>query len=255
MFPFTTLVRHDLAADITVMRVSGPLNLRNGVQLRSALLKCVSECPTAVVVDVSECVPETPALLSVFPTVARTHGQPQVAIILCGADREFRRAGTAALGPIRAYQDCADAMATAADVRLRQPRVSIRLLRSVSAPGRARNVVDQACDTWGLVDLKTSALLIISELVTNAVRHAAGDIDVEAVLREDFLHLRVSDGSTAPPAMVTSPDGRNLRECGRGLQIIERYCTGWGFVLNPSGTGKVVWATLRAAPPGAKRSR
>ncbi len=246
MSPLITSIRHDLAADVTVMQVSGRLNRQNAVHMRSALHKCVSECPTAVVVDVSECSAETPSVLSLFPTVARTRGtQPQVEIILCGAGRRFAQDGTAALGSVPTYKDCDDAMAAAAAVRLRQQRFDLHLNHSVSAPARARDLVDTACETWDLGDLKTSAVLIISELVTNAVRHAEGDIEVEAMLREDFLHMRVHDASVAPPVMVTNPD-QKLRENGRGLEIIERYCTGWGFIVNPTRTEKVVWATLRA---------
>jgi anti-sigma regulatory factor (Ser/Thr protein kinase) len=254
MSPLTTLIRRDVTADVTVLRVSGRLDPRNTVALRSALVKCVSDCPSAIVIDVSECVPATAGAVALFPTVARTQDSlPKVAIILCGVDRRWRDAGIAALGSVRAYEECAEAMAAAAGVRLHQRRLDLHLNRSVSAPARARDVVDAACDEWGLDSLKTSALLIISELVTNAVRHGVGDIDVEAMLRDDFLHLRVHDGSIAPPVVVATPEQGTLREYGRGLLILQRYATAWGFILNQSRTGKVVWATLRTALPGQQR--
>jgi anti-sigma regulatory factor (Ser/Thr protein kinase) len=249
MSPLTMLIRRDVTADVTVVRVSGRLDLRNTVALRSTLVKCIADCPTAIVIDVSECVPATAGAVALFPTVARNQGAlPKVAIIVCGIDRRWREAGLVALGSVRAYEDCADAMAAAADVRLYQRRVDLHLHRTVFAPARARDLVDAACDEWGLDGLKTSALLIISELVTNAVRHGARDIDVEAMLRDDFLHLRVHDGGVAPPVVVTAPEQGTLREYGRGLLILQRYATAWGYVLNQSRTGKVVWATLRTTP-------
>ena len=135
----------------------------------------------------------------------------------------------------------------AAAVRAGQQRVELHVRRNEAAPTLARAAVGAACDRWCLEDLRTSAQLIVSELVTNAVRHAVGDIGVEAVLRGDFLHLRVHDGSPEPPVPVRS-DASIMRDSGRGLPIVAKYSSAWGFIVNQSQSGKVVWATLRACP-------
>ncbi len=252
MAALMTTVDHDLVADVTVVRARGWLDLRTAVVLRAALLKCISECPSAIVVDVSDCLAGAPAALTVFPAVASHQtAHPTVAVLLCGVTAEFvRSGGAAALGPVSTYASLLQALDAAEAARGRRQQAHVRLKHAPDSPRLAREVLHSACDTWGLGAFRTSALLIVTELVTNAVRHvdSAGAIDVEAVLRDDFLHLRVHDGSPDPPAPVAPLDGLDLRVGGRGLQIVANYSSAWGYVVNPSRTGKVVWATLRVRP-------
>ena len=254
MATLTTTVDHDLGADVTVVRVRGWLDLRTVVLMRAALLKCISECPSAIVVDVSDCLAGAPAALTVFPAVASHQtAQPTVAVMLCGVTEEFvRSGGAAALGPVSTYATLPQALDEAEAARAKQQRVHVRVRHAPDSPALAREVLRSACDTWGLGALRASALLVATELVTNAVRHGdgAGAIDVEAMLRDDFLHLRVHDGSPDPPAPAAPPDGLDLREDGRGLHIVATYSSAWGYVVNPSRTGKVVWATLPVLPVG-----
>jgi anti-sigma regulatory factor (Ser/Thr protein kinase) len=238
--------------DVTLVRATGRLSVHSAATMRTALAKCVAECPSAVVVDVRGCVAETASALAVFPAAARgQHARPPVAIILCGADDEFLRDGRrSALGSVALYESCAQALAAVAVTRIRQLRVLLQDRPSLRFPARAREAIGHACDDWGLPHLRAGATLIMSELVTNAVRYSAGDITVEAMVRGDFFHIRVRDGSTAPPdAMpgrpVLMPSATELVERGRGLQIVASYSSDWGYVINPDGTGKVVWATLR----------
>jgi anti-sigma regulatory factor (Ser/Thr protein kinase) len=111
--------------------------------------------------------------------------------------------------------------------------------------------VSDVCDQWGLESLRNSALLITSELVTNAIRHAASDVVVDAILRDNYLHLRVHDRSTQPPKLDEKAGGNHLRDSGRGLPIVAYHSTGWGYVLKPDGRGKIVWATMRVRPHAA----
>lgn len=136
------------------------------------------------------------------------------------------------------------------EVRAAQ-QVELHAQPSTDAPALARRAIDNACDVWDLDHLRTPALLIISELVTNAVRHGKGQIDIEAVFRGDFLHLGVHDGSPEPPAPVPPKDGPTLPESGRGLHIVAAYSSAWGYIVKPSGKGKMVWATLRVRPAGS----
>jgi anti-sigma regulatory factor (Ser/Thr protein kinase) len=252
MAALMTIVDHDLVADVTVVRARGWLDLRTAVLMRAALLKCISECPSAIVVDVSDCLAGAPAALTVFPAVASHQtAQPTVAVLLCGVTKEFvRNGGAAALGAVSTYATLLQALDAAEAARARQQRVHIRLRHTPDSPGLAREVLYSACDTWGLGAFRATALLIGTELVTNAVRHGdgAGAIDLEAMMRNDFLHIRVHDGSPDPPAPAAQPDGLDLREDGRGLHIVASYSSAWGYVVNPSCAGKVVWATLRVRP-------
>ncbi len=80
--------------------------------------------------------------------------------------------------------------------------------------------------------------LVVSELATNAVRHAQTPFRL-SILTTPTLRVEVADGSSALPAGGT-PDPRS--EHGRGLWLVAALTRSWGVV--PLPTGKVVWADL-----------
>lgn len=110
---------------------------------------------------------------------------------------------------------------------------------------RARRLARARLDRWGTTDetLET-AILIISELVTNAVVHAPGD-HVMCELREENgrLHIAVEDqgfGPTGPQLHRVSDD-----EHGRGLLLVDALSSSWGTRdTSGYGAGRVVWAEL-----------
>jgi anti-sigma regulatory factor (Ser/Thr protein kinase) len=120
---------------------------------------------------------------------------------------------------------------------------------------RARDFTRTALLGWGMGNLGDMAVLVVSELVTNALRHAVlsgqwmpGEhpIALSLLRRDAHLLCMVSDPSSSGPVRV-SPDA--AAEGGRGLQIVESCTVTWGW--QPTGVGKVVWALLRLAgsPP------
>jgi anti-sigma regulatory factor (Ser/Thr protein kinase)/anti-anti-sigma regulatory factor len=250
MVGLTTTVSRDLETDVTLLRAYGRLDLVTAPMMRAALLKCIAECPSAVVVDISDCAAYSATALAVFPAVGKAQtNQPAVPVLLAGVtERSLPTGGRVALSDVPTYDTRMAALTAAETARSIQRRMRLHAPRSWKTPGRARLAVIEACDGWGLGHLRTPAALIISELVTNAIRHASTDVDIEAVLRGDFLHLRVRDGSPVPPTL--GGDGPEPADHGNGLPIVAHYSTAWGFTVNSTGTGKVVWATLRARPIG-----
>lgn len=93
---------------------------------------------------------------------------------------------------------------------------------------------------WGLPHLKGIAELIVSELVTNAVRHAGSDLEVTVALSDQYLHLFVRDRDLRIPRIFTadSPDPDH----SRGMKLVDGLASAWGTTLRPYG--KSVWATL-----------
>ena len=82
--------------------------------------------------------------------------------------------------------------------------------------------------------------------------HGDGRVLMEASLRGGFVHVRVHDGSSREPVLGPPLDqGDPQRDNGRGLRLVERHCSAWGFLPRADGQGKVVWATLRVRPIGA----
>lgn len=91
-----------------------------------------------------------------------------------------------------------------------------------------------------------TAVLLVTELVANAVRHGSAPITVEIECDTSHtLQVRVSDGSPLPPARRRAgPDD----EGGRGLSIVELLSDAWGVDLHGDGRdGKSVWFVLRAS--------
>jgi anti-sigma regulatory factor (Ser/Thr protein kinase) len=113
----------------------------------------------------------------------------------------------------------------------------------------ARRWVVEQIHRLGRADLTDTTELGVSELVTNAVLHAAGPIEVR--VRGTRLHPRVEvrDGSPEPPLMPTPSrsvlDPADLTEddllvtVGRGLDIVARCADAWGAEIEDAG--KVVW--------------
>ncbi|MFF3214134.1 ATP-binding protein [Streptomyces sp. NPDC002886] len=119
-------------------------------------------------------------------------------------------------------------------------RYSDGYLARDSAPTRARRDVTLYLHTWGLDHLVDDAQLIVSELVTNAIRHTRTDrVGVSVTRHPDCVRIVVTDTSrTIPSPVLVDPDA----EVGRGLHLIDQLATGWGSDL--LGTGKRVWAEL-----------
>lgn len=135
---------------------------------------------------------------------------------------------------------------------------------SCSLPARyetvreARRFTRGTLDQWDVGDRFDDICLVVSELVTNALRHALpgdGGMDPSASVR---LHLMrwterlvcaVRDPSHETPVARAAED--HAAESGRGLFLVESFSDGWGWhPLAGTLNGKVVWALFRL-PPGA----
>jgi signal transduction histidine kinase len=91
-------------------------------------------------------------------------------------------------------------------------------------------------DHWGLDELAFTTELVVSELVTNAIRHATGPIRLR-LIRERALVCEVLDsGATAPH--LRHP--RTTDEGGRGLLLVSQLTQRWGTRFVPDG--KIIWA-------------
>lgn len=116
--------------------------------------------------------------------------------------------------------------------------VTMTLPARPSAVREARGRVRSTLETWELEELSFTSELLVSELVTNALRYATGDINLR-VLLDRTLVFEVRDGSDAlPRARKAADDDEN----GRGLQVVHRLAKRWGARL--AGHGKVVWCEL-----------
>ena len=135
------------------------------------------------------------------------------------------------------------------------PRIATRTLGADAGSVRAaRNFTTATLRRWDTPERSQDIATVVSELLTNALRHAlsgAGDNRPRRPIRLGLLQLgryvlcAVADPSKATPA--PRPAGF-LAETGRGLHIICALSDQWGCTA-PSETGKVVWATFYLRSP------
>lgn len=87
------------------------------------------------------------------------------------------------------------------------------------------------------------ALLIVSELVTNAVRYGAPDIVLGLDVLGDRIRIEVSDGGERLPVVAPGPPDVD-RASGRGLFIVAATAADWGVARLAGSSGKLVWAEV-----------
>ena len=119
----------------------------------------------------------------------------------------------------------------------------VRLVTGPAAPAEARRRVRDAIRSWRVSVGLDAALLLTSELVTNAVRHEAGQGAQSVMLTiassRGRLRVDVHDTSCSLPAVAEVPADA---ETGRGLLLVETLSDEWGFYRTPAG--KAVYFTL-----------
>jgi anti-sigma regulatory factor (Ser/Thr protein kinase) len=150
--------------------------------------------------------------------------------------------------------------ASAVPVGYQPARADMASLPLGPAPSSARTARDftaAVLGTWGLADALPDAHLVVSELVTNALRYGLSELPAPGLPRSaiPFIRLRlvrspaglrceVTDPSDVMPTCL-APDENT--EIGRGLCLVAALCHQWGATSLPNG-GKCVWADLRVAP-------
>ncbi|MCX4410452.1 SpoIIE family protein phosphatase [Streptomyces sp. NBC_01764] len=107
-----------------------------------------------------------------------------------------------------------------------------------AAPGRARRLARRALSRWGMEDMSDSVELLVSEVVTNAVRYASRPVTLR-LLRTDVLRCEVGDDV---PQLPRLRQARATDEGGRGLYLVNKLARRWGATR--LSTGKVVWFEL-----------
>jgi anti-sigma regulatory factor (Ser/Thr protein kinase) len=100
-------------------------------------------------------------------------------------------------------------------------------------------------------------VLAASEVVTNAVLHGEGPVDVQISMRGPVLRVEVTDDGE--PVPVHGPELDEDAESGRGLFIVDVLASRWGVVPTSPGPGKTVWfemgqALRPAVPRGGLRT-
>ncbi len=227
---------HGPAGTAAVVRLAGTLTFETAPTARMQLLKAVAAQPAVVVADLTELLVPDDVTLTLFPAVARhAAAWPGIPLVLAAPSRllaaALDRTAVMRFVPVEATVEAA----CAAVDRTPPRRFADQMPTGPWAVANARAMVRESCERWGHREISDTAELIMSELASNAVRHAGGTIEVVVAARQRYLHVAVRDRNAEPP--------RIGRGDGRGLLLVDAMTTGWGCTELPDG--KVVWATLR----------
>lgn len=234
--------------DHIVVRLIGPLSLASVPATNKLLIKLLAE-GQPVLVDVSRLDMVWKAALEVFPTaLAAGGGWPTARLVLFGAAP--RLGGV--LQALRIDQRMPvevdyEAAWVARDERPQRLRRRWELPMRLSSAGAARAGIREACADWGIHAAQATLELVVTELVANAVQHAASAPLVTLGLRDDEATVTVEDvlPCERPRPQLTSTDAP---ECGgKGLLIVAALAKSWGVIERVGG--KAVWATVSTVDP------
>jgi len=109
----------------------------------------------------------------------------------------------------------------------------------LSSVSRARRLIRARLTTWGLEGFSDVVELLVSELVTNALRYAPGPCRLTISALDGLLRCEVEDASRELPRVRKN---RPFDEGGRGLQLLDMLACCWGGARTT--TGKAVWFEL-----------
>ena len=125
-----------------------------------------------------------------------------------------------------------------------EERIVARILPVTPGAARlARTTTQVACSSWAVPEVCEVAVLAVSELVGNAVRHngdgARGTLTLRLSMTARRLRLEVVDSSAGRPTVKRPPADA---EGGRGLWLISELSTRWG--VEPAPPGKCIWVEV-----------
>jgi anti-sigma regulatory factor (Ser/Thr protein kinase) len=115
----------------------------------------------------------------------------------------------------------------------------------VPAVPQTRERVTEVLAEWGLMGEPVEpTLLVVTELLSNAIDHARGPVRLSVELSAEEVHVEVHDATPDAP-QLRPPNPARAR--GRGVYLVEQVSSRWGWTADPPG--KVVWADVPTAWP------
>lgn len=134
-----------------------------------------------------------------------------------------------------------DDMAAALDLWGDPSQGEVYMAARPESASRARRLAVCVMRKWGLDSRAEKVELLVSELASNAVRHAGGGFGLRMRRRRGWMRAEVRDPSRALPCLLPV-EGLDVSG-GRGLFLVDEYSDRWGVDLQPRG--KTTWFELR----------
>lgn len=231
--PLPVLLRQEDCDGVVVLSVSGGVDGAEADGLVTAAERVLGGQPRGVVLDLAEADDVSDAArrrlssLSDLPA-----GWPRAPFVLCPGTA-LPGAPSAMTAPNRGA-----ALARVED-RVRRRRTRIVVPHDETGPAQARAAVTTDAAVLGLDDLSDDVALLVSEMVTNAVRHAAPPVRLEVEVTDTEVVVAVCDGTPSLPVVRPVSDDA---EGGRGMLLVDLLTADHG--VRPQPPGKTVWARL-----------
>jgi anti-sigma regulatory factor (Ser/Thr protein kinase) len=223
-----------------VLAVAGGLDGEGAAHLRLAVTKALAEQPRAIICDLAR-LPRGTGGLNVFLVIADVMNLwPETAIAIACPDRRLieRLSRIRVNTRIPIHSSVEQAIADLGH----RPMIMMELLHlppGGDAAALARHFVADACRQWDASPFLPDALIVVSELVDNALQHGDGEpIDVRVSL--SGMGLRISVRDTAP----SSPQPTHQTGQISGIRVLAHISKSWGVLPTQTG-GKIVWCLLR----------
>ncbi|WP_041818825.1 SpoIIE family protein phosphatase [Streptomyces davaonensis] len=169
-------------------------------------------------------------------------GMDRFAHELAAADpTHLGQVADALLGNARRSDDVALLLMRYDGMEMRPRRESWTVWRVPEAVGHARRFTRRTLRSWGLASEVDTVLLVVSELVTNALVHTEGPVRLYLTMINSRLRVAVADTSPRSPVKPTSIGWEATG--GRGILLVEAMSATWGTV--PVSGGKQVWSEIQ----------
>jgi anti-sigma regulatory factor (Ser/Thr protein kinase) len=230
------LLRRELALGVQIISVAGPLEAEDVPVLRQAIAAAAALEPRGVLLDLSAVERIAPAAMTALGELRQlTPGWPSPSLQVCCTSQEVADSLRSWL-PVHPRRE--DGMAHVDD-RRSAPRRIVDLTSDLQSPAAARAATAEFVAAEHLELLGEDLSLVVSELVTNAVRHAQPPVRLEMQADADRVTIAVADGCPGRPRQRAANEDA---EGGRGMFLVDLLAAETGVRPNPPG--KTVWAAL-----------
>ncbi len=233
------LLRQELEDGVHRVAVGGTLSAADADLLVAQVQAALALEPRGVVVDLTQATDVADGAFRELRRLSKQpSGWPRAAVTFCAR----QPAVVAGLTGLSVHPNRTDAVRHIDD-RSDAPRERVCLQHTLDSPAQARAAVATFTERLGLQEIVDDLTLVVSEMVTNAVRYAAPPVVIEMQADPDAVLVAVEDGSPERPrARAAGPDA----EGGRGLMLVDLLAAEHG--VRPGPPGKTVWALLQRRP-------
>lgn len=227
------LLRQEVADGVEVLSVRGPVADADTQPLLAAVHEALGHQSRAVVLDLQHAGELSVVVRTALGSLPSLRGDRPMASLIVRPP--------AASPDLTGWLRASDGDEALAQVERRaMPRTRIDVEHSKYGPSQARAAVTACARELGIDEVCDDVVLLVSEMVTNAIRYAAPPVRLEIQAGERDVVVAVCDGSPEPPRARAAGDDA---EGGRGMMLVDMLTNDHGVRTDPRG--KAVWARLR----------